>query len=88
MPRQHRRQCGGDVVVVFDEKQSHRGPLPFIGRTIYLYENGVHARVHLAVTPMDEDDVKRVPVALSYRYPAGMSPAHKCYDRCPIAIGS
>jgi len=46
------------------------------------------ARMHLAVTPMDDDGVKRIPVALSYRYPAEMRPAHKCYDMCPIAIGS
>jgi len=37
---------------------------------------------------MNEDGVKRVPVALPYRYPAEITPAHKCYDRCPIAIGS
>ncbi|GHA00320.1 hypothetical protein GCM10010303_06690 [Streptomyces purpurascens] len=46
------------------------------------------ARARIAVTLMDEDGVKRVPVAESFRYPADMSAAHKCYDTCPIAIGS
>ncbi|GAA3162955.1 hypothetical protein GCM10010451_08680 [Streptomyces virens] len=48
----------------------------------------MHTRAHLAVTPMDAYGVKGLPVALSYRYPAEMRPAHKCYDTCPIAIGS
>ncbi|GAB2720447.1 hypothetical protein GCM10027072_12170 [Streptomyces bullii] len=46
------------------------------------------ARAPCAVTLMDEDGVKRVPVARRFRYPADMSPADKCYDTCPIAIGS
>ena len=34
VPRQNRRQGGGDVVVVLDEQQSHPVPLRFTGRTI------------------------------------------------------
>jgi len=37
---------------------------------------------------MDEDGVKGVPVAARFRYPADMGTAGKCYDTCPIAIGS
>ncbi|MBP2055488.1 hypothetical protein J2Z21_008502 [Streptomyces griseochromogenes] len=37
---------------------------------------------------MDKDGVKRVPVADRFRYPADMHTGHKCYDTCPIAIGS
>jgi len=37
---------------------------------------------------MDEDGVKRVPVAPGFRYPADMPTGGKCYDTCPIAIGS
>ncbi|GGU34620.1 hypothetical protein GCM10010244_71200 [Streptomyces coeruleorubidus] len=46
------------------------------------------ARAPCAVTLMNEDGVKRVPVAEGFRYLADMSAAHKCYDTCPIAIGS
>ncbi|CAM5270852.1 hypothetical protein SALBM311S_00343 [Streptomyces alboniger] len=49
----------------------------------------VHARVHaLCSHAEDEDGVKRVPVARAFRYPADTRPAHKCYNMCPIAIGS
>jgi len=41
-----------------------------------------------AVTLMDEDAVKWVPVARRFRYPADTGPSRKCYDTCPIAIGS
>ena len=51
-------------------------------------EKRVHARVHNAVTLMDEDAVKWVPVARRFRYPADTGPSRKCYDTCPIAIGS
>jgi hypothetical protein len=37
---------------------------------------------------MDEDGVKRVPVAPEFRYAADTPPGLKCYDTCPIAIGS
>ncbi|MGX1154216.1 hypothetical protein RKD39_001794 [Streptomyces albogriseolus] len=61
------RQGRGDVVVVLDEQQSHQGPLRFIGRTFFGRIHHGHTRVHLAVTPMRYDHVKRVPVALRYR---------------------
>ncbi|GAA2767776.1 hypothetical protein GCM10010103_68180 [Streptomyces paradoxus] len=54
-----------------------------------MYKNAcTRARAPCAVTLMNEDGVKRVPVADRFRYPAGMSAAPKCYDTCPIAIGS
>ncbi|MFF5531847.1 hypothetical protein ACFY71_05145 [Streptomyces cinerochromogenes] len=42
----------------------------------------------MAVTLMDKDGVKGVPVARRFRYPADMRTGRKCYDMCPIAIGS
>jgi hypothetical protein len=42
----------------------------------------------MAVTLMDEDAVKRLPVAHGFRYPADTPAGHQRYDRCPIAIGS
>ncbi|MFD7131545.1 hypothetical protein [Streptomyces sp. NPDC059894] len=42
----------------------------------------------MAVTLMDEDAVKGVPVARRFRYAADMRADHQCYDTCPIAIGS
>src|SRR5205085_1772980 len=49
---------------------------------------GARARAHRAVMLMDEDGVKRVPVAPEFRYAADTPPGLKCYDTCPIAIGS
>jgi hypothetical protein len=34
VPGEDRRQSSGDMVVVLDEKQSHHGPLRFIGRSV------------------------------------------------------
>ncbi|GAA3842581.1 hypothetical protein GCM10022403_088200 [Streptomyces coacervatus] len=81
------------MVVVLDEEQSHPGLLRFIGRTNRMGTRGVqitwHARACIkAVTLMDDDDVKWVPVARRISYPADTRPARKCYDTCPIAIGS
>jgi hypothetical protein len=42
----------------------------------------------MAVTPMDKDGVKGVPVVRGFRYPADTHRRGKCYDACPIAIGS
>ncbi|GHD50243.1 hypothetical protein GCM10010335_60660 [Streptomyces galbus] len=42
----------------------------------------------MAVTPMDEDAVKWLPVARPYRYPADTHAYRPGYDTCPIAIGS
>jgi hypothetical protein len=42
----------------------------------------------MAVTPMDTDGVKSVLVARRFRYPPDTRGADKCYDMCPIAIGS
>ncbi|GHI04402.1 hypothetical protein Scel_27230 [Streptomyces cellostaticus] len=42
----------------------------------------------MEVTPMDKDGVKSVPVACRFRYPADTHTGRKCYDTCPIAIGS
>jgi hypothetical protein len=42
----------------------------------------------MAVTPMDKDGVKSVPVAIGFRYPADTHTGDNCYDTCPIAIGS
>jgi len=42
----------------------------------------------MAVTLMDDDAVKWVPVAGNFRYPADTLAGRKCYDTCPIAIGS
>ncbi|GGR24614.1 hypothetical protein GCM10010251_45880 [Streptomyces aurantiogriseus] len=101
MPLQDRGQRGGDMVVVLDEQQSHPGLLRFIGRTVRLctksHDPGVRFRrvqkrgtpaCTKAVTLMDEDAVKWVPVARRFRYPADTRAGHKCYDGCPIAIGS
>ncbi|GAA4016825.1 hypothetical protein GCM10022232_70190 [Streptomyces plumbiresistens] len=89
MPREDRGQGGCHMVVVLDEEQSHPGPLRFIRRTIRMCtKTCARARAHMAVTLMEEDGVKRVPVARCFRYPADTRPARKCYDTCPIAIGS
>ncbi|TVZ88205.1 hypothetical protein FB157_115164 [Streptomyces sp. BK340] len=37
---------------------------------------------------MEKDGVKRVPVAWRFRYPPDIRTGLKCYDTCPIAIGS
>lgn len=73
VPRQDRGQSGGDMVVVLDEEQSHPGPLRFIVRMVSACTKArlTHACTQ-AVTLMDEDAVKWVPVAcglpLSSRY--------------------
>ncbi len=41
----------------------------------------------MAVTPMNKDGVKRLPVAGGFRYPAGTSPARACYGMRTAAIG-
>lgn len=42
----------------------------------------------MAVTLMDDDDVKGVPASGTFRYAADTHPGRNCYDTCPIAIGS
>jgi hypothetical protein len=42
----------------------------------------------MAVTPMDKDGVKGVPVARGFRYPADTHAGDECYDTCPTATGS
>ncbi|GGR93603.1 hypothetical protein GCM10010269_35830 [Streptomyces humidus] len=100
MPFEDRGQRGGDMVVVLDEQQSHPGLLRFGSSGIRsgsprqacgfaTHEKSGHTRVCImAVTLMDEDAVKRVPVARGFRYPAETPGGRKSYDRCPTAIGS
>ncbi|GAA3533114.1 hypothetical protein GCM10022295_13820 [Streptomyces osmaniensis] len=77
------------MVVVLDEEESHPVLPQFTGRTIRIDTHCVRTRAcTMRVTLMDEDAVKRVPVARGFRYPAGTRPGRKCYDMCPIAIGS
>lgn len=53
VPGEDRRQSGGDMVVVLDEKQSHHGPLRFIGRSapalrraLYVHARAAHQGIH------------------------------------------
>jgi hypothetical protein len=93
VPGENRGQRGGHMVVVLDEEKSHPGPLDpsdvLSEYAVNRYEcANAHVRAHRAVMLMDRDGVKRVPVAPRFRYPADMRTGDKCYDTCPIAIGS
>ncbi|GHF49165.1 hypothetical protein GCM10018783_18200 [Streptomyces griseosporeus] len=88
VPREDRGQGRGDMVVVLDEQQSHPGLLRFTVRTCSLCSHASTRACTMAVTLMDDDAVKRVPGARDFSYPADTSAGHKCYDTCPIAIGS
>jgi hypothetical protein len=90
VPGEHGGQGRGDVVVVLDEQKSHPGPLRFTVRTFRcVYVNTcTRACAPCAVTPMETDGVKGFRLRTARSYPDDMRPGDKCYDTCPIAIGS